>query len=65
MAELELGVLAGQCLNRRIPSRETLSQEVWTWQDQRNRQGFGADWRFTTQDARIKLKFFYPSIQTW
>ena len=63
MAELELGVLAGQCLNRRIPSREILEQETGAWEHQRNRQGFWVDWRFTTEDARIKLKSLYPSIQ--
>ena len=63
MAELELGVLAGQCLNRRIPSREILEQETGAWEHQRNRQGFRVDWRFTTEDARIKLKSLYPSIQ--
>ena len=63
MAELELGVLAGQCLDRRIPSREILEQETGAWENQRNRQGFRADWRFTTEDAGIKLKSLYPSIQ--
>ena len=63
MAELELGVLAGQCLDRRIPSRGILEQETGAWENQRNRQGFRADWRFTTEDARIKLKSLYPSIQ--
>ena len=65
MAELELGVLAGQCLDRRIPTQESLNQEVDAWQAPRNRQAFRADWRFTTEDARIKLKSLYPSIQTW
>ena len=63
MAESELGVLARQCLDRRIPDREALTQESGTWQVQRNRDGIQADWRFTTQDARIKLKSLYPSIQ--
>ncbi len=63
MAELELGVLAGQCLDRRIPSRGILEQETGAWENHRNRQGFRADWRFTTEDARIKLKSLYPSIQ--
>ena len=60
MAEIELGVLARQCLDRRIPSREILEQETGAW---RNRQGYRVDWRFTTEDARIKLKSLYPSIQ--
>ena len=61
--EIELGVLARQCLDRRIPDRETLAQESGTWQQRRNRDGIRADWRFTTEDARIKLKSLYPSIQ--
>ena len=64
MAEIELGVLSGQCLDRRIPSREILQQETGAWQNQRNRQGFRVDWRFTTEDARIKLKSLYPPINT-
>ena len=63
MAEIELGVLAGQCLDRQIPSRGILEQETGAWENQRNRQGFRVDWRFTTADARIKLKSLYPSIQ--
>ena len=58
MAEIELGVLARQCLDRRIPSRGILEQETGAWENQRNRQGFRADWRFTTEDARIKLKSY-------
>ena len=63
MAEIELGVLAGQCLNRRIPDQETLERETDAWQQRRNQEGIGVNWRFTTQDARIKLKSLYPSIQ--
>ena len=63
MAESELAVLAGQCLDRRIPGRGVLRQEIGAWQGQRNRDGVRADWRFTTADARIKLKSLYPSIQ--
>ena len=63
MAEIELGVLARQCLDRRIPSREVLMQETGVWQNQRNRDAIRVDWRFTTEDARIKLKSLYPSIQ--
>ena len=63
MAEIELGVLARQCLDRRIPDQQTLNQETRAWWDQRNRHAIRADWRFTTQDARIKLKSLYPSIQ--
>ena len=63
MAEIELGVLARQCLDRRIPTREVLEQETGAWQKQRNRDAIRVDWRFTTQDAHIKLKSLYPSIQ--
>ena len=63
MAEIELGVLARQCLDRRIPSQEVLERETGAWQDQRNREVIQVDWRFTTEDARIKLKSLYPSIQ--
>ena len=63
MAELELVVLARQCLDRRIPQQEILKQETGVWQEQRNREEIRVDWRFTTQDARIKLKSLHPSIQ--
>ena len=60
MAEIELGVLARQCLDRRIPSQEVLDRETGAWEDQRNRDAIQVDWRFTTEDARIKLKSLYP-----
>ena len=63
MAEIEIGVLARQCLDRRIPDQEALRREVDAWQDQRNRDMVRVDWRFTTDDARIKLKSLYPAIQ--
>lgn len=63
MAEIELSVLARQCLDRRIPDQETLIQEVAAWEEQRNQEEKSIDWRFTTTDARIKLKRLYPSIQ--
>ena len=63
MAEIELSVLARQCLDRRIPDEETLVWEVLAWEEGRNAQGNPVDWRFTTTDARIKLKHLYPSIQ--
>lgn len=63
MAEIELGVLARQCLDRRIPSREVLERETSAWQNQRNHDAIRVNWRFTTRDARIKLKSLYPSIQ--
>jgi transposase len=63
MAETELSILATQCLDRRIPSPITLTQEVAAWERQRNTAKCRVDWRFTTEDARIKLKRLYPSIQ--
>ena len=63
MAEIELSVLSRQCLNRRIPDQATLQREVAAWQARRNSQQRGIDWRFTTEDARIKLKHLYPSIK--
>jgi hypothetical protein len=63
MAEIELAVLAGQCLDRRLADRTTLEREVAAWQAARNATGRGVDWRFTTEDARIKLKHLYPTIQ--
>ena len=63
MAEIELSVLSRQCLDRRIPSQEFLKSEVKAWQDERNDQIVKVQWRFTTADARIKLKHLYPQIQ--
>jgi len=63
MAEIELSVLATQCLDRRLADQATLKQEVAAWQAARNNSGRGVDWRFTTTDARIKLKHLYPAIQ--
>ncbi len=63
MAEIELSILSRQCLDRRIPDRETLAAEVAAWQERRNVAGGTVDWQFTTADARIKLKRLYPSIQ--
>jgi hypothetical protein len=62
LAESELGVLATQCLDRRIPDRETLVEEVAAWQRDRNRNHAKADWHFTTENARIKLKHLYHSL---
>ena len=61
MAEIEFSVLRRQCLSRRIPDQQTLKREVQAWQDRRNQQRATVKWRFTTQDARIKLKRLYPS----
>jgi len=63
MAESELGVLASQCLNRRIPDKETLTREVAAWETRRNKNQTKADWRFTTAEARIKLKRLYPRFE--
>lgn len=63
MAEIELSVLARQCLDRRIPDRATLAAEVAAWQAARNKAGAKADWQFTTADARVKLKKLYPKIE--
>ena len=60
VAECELSVLGRQCLDRRIPDRPTLAAEVAAWESPRNESGRGVDWRFTTADARIKLKRLYP-----
>lgn len=63
VAEIELSVLSRQCLNRRIPDKNTLIREMAAWEFDRNGVGMKVDWRFTTADARIKLKHLYPSIQ--
>ena len=62
LAESELGVLAAQCLDRRIPDKQTLIDEIAAWQHDRNANHAPADWQFTTQSARVKLKHLYPSI---
>ena len=62
MAEIELNVLMGQCLNRRIDKMETIIQEVSAWQDDRNNKKSTINWQFTTDKARIKLKRLYPTI---
>ena len=62
MAESELAVLSNQCLNRRIPDQETLIKEIAAWEKDRNKHHTKADWQFTTADARIKLKYLYPTF---
>ena len=62
MAESELGVLSSQCLDRRIPDKQTLIKEVAAWEDHRNKNNTKADWQFTTVDACIKLKRLYPQF---
>lgn len=62
MAEIELSVLARQCLDRRIPDADTLATAVAAWEAARNARPAAIDWRFTTADARIKLRHLYPSL---
>ena len=62
MVESELGVVSCQCLDRRIPDKQTLIEEVAAWEDDRNKNHAKADWQFTTANARIKLKRLYPTL---
>jgi DDE superfamily endonuclease len=62
MAESELGILSDQCLDRRIPDKETLAREIRAWQSYRNKHATKANWQFTTADARVKLKHLYPTF---
>lgn len=63
MAEIELNVLQGQCLDRRIDNIEEIKQEVQAWMETRNNRVSKIKWQFTTKNARIKLKKLYPSIE--
>ena len=63
MVEIEISVLVRQCLKRRLPDIETLSREAKAWCKERNRVGAGVEWRFRTEDARIKLRSLYPSVK--
>jgi DDE superfamily endonuclease len=63
IAEIELNVLHSQCLNRRIDNIETVRREVYAWQNHRNNKEAKVNWQFKTDDARIKLKKLYPSIE--
>lgn len=62
IAECEFSVLSRQCLSRRLPDRQTVTKEVKAWVAVRNQQTKPVDWRFTTTDARIKLKRLYPQL---
>jgi len=62
LAESQLGVLASQCLDRRIPDKQAIIDEVAAWVRERNKTHAAAQWRFITNDARIKLKSLYPSL---
>jgi hypothetical protein len=64
IAEIELRVLTGQCLNRRIPDKQKLEREVAQWQNERNFLQAKVDWRFSNDEARIKLKRLYPTLLT-
>jgi hypothetical protein len=63
MAEIELSALQRQCLDQRISDQETLRKEIAAWEDRRNAQEVKVHWRFTTADARIRLRRRYPSIK--
>jgi hypothetical protein len=63
MAEIELSVLARQCLSDRFPNRQAVQTQVEAWQHDRNQAKVTINWRFTTDDARIKLKRLYPSLE--
>ena len=62
LAESELAVLSGQCLDRRIPDAAKLTSEVSAWQAHRNTHNAKANWHFTSADARVKLKSLYPAL---
>ena len=62
IAEIELNVVSGQCLNRHIGDIQTMRDEVAAWEEERNNKHSVVDWQFTTEDARIKLKRLYPVI---
>lgn len=64
MAEIELNVMIGQCLNRRIGDIETLRREVKAWSDDRNNHEWNINWQFTNEEARVKLKRLYPTLST-
>ena len=64
MAEIELNVLTGQCLNRRIDDITVVRKEVRAWQSFRNNKDAKVNWQFTTKDARIKLSRLYPTLES-
>ena len=63
MAEIEMSVMSRQCLSERMGNIEHLAGKVSAWAEKRNAKEVKVDWRFTTEDARIKLKKLYPSLQ--
>lgn len=64
VAEIELSVLSGQCLDQRLESQEAVRQEVGYWEEERNERQVGVNWQFTTADARLRLRKLYPAVQT-
>lgn len=62
MAEIEIAVLKEECLNRRLPTKPGVTQEISVWEERRNRQHATVEWRFTSRNARKKLKRLYPII---
>jgi predicted AAA+ superfamily ATPase len=62
VAEIELNVLNGQCLNRRIPNIQTVRNEALAWQNERNNKNAKVDWQFSIDNARTKLKRLYPTL---
>ncbi len=63
MAEIEIGVMNGQCLNRRIDSQQLIAEEVAAWEKRRNQEEAKIKWSFTVSAARVKLTKIYPSIK--
>ena len=63
MAEIELGILSRQCLSRRIDNIDDLRREAKAWETARDTAGSKVNWQFTTEDARIKLRRLYPSLE--
>ena len=63
MSEIEIGVMNGQCLDRRIPEQQIISEEVAAWEQQRNKEEAKIRWTFTVSDARVKLAKIYPPIE--
>ena len=63
MVEIEISVLVRQCLKRRLPDMEILEREAEAWCEERNRIGASVDWRFSTEEARIKLRSLFPSTE--
>lgn len=63
MAEIELNVLTGQCLNRRINTIEDVRSEVDAWEEFRNNKNAKVNWQFTAENARIKLSRLYPTLE--